>query len=248
MKHDHGAFVRQGTSASRAYGGTVEDRVRRFLPMVRMLAWHLHGSGRSEFDVEDLMQAGLVALTECAQRHAGPGEDGFAAYAKLRVKGAMVDLIRRNAAGSRGASERRRRIERAMLELRGTLGREPRGEEIAAHMQLSLQAYHSLADAARAVSFEPLDDAYSDTDGRFRDTAPDGLEALLETELREALIARIAELPERLQLVVQLYFIEELGLADIAEVLGVSVPRVHQLKARALETLRSGLQDLVEMR
>ncbi|HZU63393.1 MAG TPA: sigma factor, partial [Novosphingobium sp.] len=90
-------------SAAAAYGGDAADRIRRFVPMVRRLAWHLHASGREGMEVEDLMQAGMVALTECAQRHNGPGEDGFAAYAKMRVRGAMVDLIRRQVPGSRGA-------------------------------------------------------------------------------------------------------------------------------------------------
>lgn len=103
MKHNHRSF-----SAAAAYRDDTAERVRRFLPMVRRLAWHVHGSGRAGIELEDLIQAGLVALTECAQRHNGPGEDGFAAYAKLRVRGAMVDLVRRAVPLSRSASDRRR--------------------------------------------------------------------------------------------------------------------------------------------
>ncbi|HEY6816198.1 MAG TPA: sigma factor, partial [Croceibacterium sp.] len=83
MMQDYSQF-----SVARAYRGEVAGRVTRFMPMVRKLAWHLAGSAGPSLDVEDLMQVGLVALTECAQRHDGPGEDGFAAYAKLRVRGA----------------------------------------------------------------------------------------------------------------------------------------------------------------
>ena len=99
---DPKAFSHSAVPAAAAYRGDIADRVRRFLPMVRRLAWHVHGSGRDGIELEDLMQAGLVALTEAAQRHAGPGEDGFAAYAKMRVRGAMVDLIRRQVPLSRG--------------------------------------------------------------------------------------------------------------------------------------------------
>ena len=63
--------------------------------MVHRAAWHIYGAGREGLEVEDLIQAGIVALTECAQRHNGPTEDGFAAYAKIRVRGAMFDLIRK---------------------------------------------------------------------------------------------------------------------------------------------------------
>ena len=97
MKHDQRRFA-----AANAYrGDDVADRIRRFLPMVRRLAWHVHGSGRAGIELEDLIQAGLVALTECSQKHSGPTEDGFAAYAKLRVRGAMVDLVRRTTPLSR---------------------------------------------------------------------------------------------------------------------------------------------------
>ena len=87
---------------AQAYQTDSAQRIQRFVPMVRRLAWHTHGGGRQGIELEDLMQAGMVALTEAAQRHAGPGEDGFAAYAKLRVRGAMVDLIRRHVPLSRG--------------------------------------------------------------------------------------------------------------------------------------------------
>ena len=102
--HDQKSFA-AGVKVAGAYRGQTADRIRRFLPLVRRLAWHVHGSGRGGIELEDLMQAGLVALTECAQRHAGPGEDGFAAYAKMRVRGAMVDLIRRTVPLSRGAGK-----------------------------------------------------------------------------------------------------------------------------------------------
>ena len=74
MIHDH-----KSLAAATAYRGDIASRVRRFLPMIRRLAWHVHGAGRPGIEMEDLIQTGLVALTECAQRHAGPGEDGFAA-------------------------------------------------------------------------------------------------------------------------------------------------------------------------
>ncbi len=193
-------------SIPRAYQGHIAERVQRFVPMVRRLAWHVHGSGRQGIELEDLMQAGMVALTEAAQRHAGPGEDGFAAYAKMRVRGAMVDLIRR-------------------------------------HIPLA----RSAARHESSVRFESIDEAYSDSDLAFADDRPDSFELLADEELRGAVAGAIAALPERLQLVVQLYFVEELNLAEIAETLQVSVPRVHQLKAQALDALRKGLDGVAEV-
>lgn len=237
MIHDHKSLVAE------AYQGDVGDRIRRFLPMVRRLAWHVHGSGRDGVELEDLMQAGLVALTECAQRHSGPSEDGFAAYAKLRVRGAMVDLIRRTVPLSRGVSERRRQIREAEEALRASLGREPTAAQIAEMMGISEAKLDALRSAAEPVRFEALDEAYSESDLAFADGTPDSHAQLEESELRECLVGAISSLPERLQLIIQLYFVEELNLAEIAAVLEVSIPRVHQLKAQALDKLKAQLAN-----
>lgn len=243
MKHDHKAFAGVVT----AYQGDVSDRVRRFLPMVRRLAWHIHGSGRLGIELEDLVQAGLVALTECARKHAGPGEDGFAAYAKMRVRGAMVDLIRRTMPISRGATERRRQLREQEESLRARLGREPTSAELAGELGIGEVELADLRAANEPLRFETLDDAYSDSDLAFADRSPDALEQLADSELRDAVTEAVTGLPERLQLVVQLYFVEEMNLSEIAGVLQVSIPRVHQLKAQALEQLRKELADVAEL-
>ncbi len=262
MKHDHAAFGASSSSAQsslsslsvrRAYAGDIGDRVRRFLPMVRRLAWHVHGAGSGEarqlpgIELEDLMQAGLVALTECAQRHQGPGEDGFAAYAKLRVRGAMVDLIRRAAPLSRGAVERRRLLRETEQRLCRDLGRDPTRGEVAAALGLSAADLASLSADNQPLRFEPIDEVYSDHNAAFADDRPDSHALLVGAESRHAVIAAIADLPERLQLVIQLYFVEELNLAEIAEVLSVSIPRIHQLKAQALAQLRKSLEGVAEV-
>lgn len=250
MKHDFRPFAATAGSRSAvagAYGADATDRVRRFLPMVRRLAWHAHGTGRPGIELEDLIQAGLVALTECAQRHNGPGEDGFAAYAKMRVRGAMVDLIRRAIPMSRGATERRRLLREKENELRGTLGRDPTSAELAVALGIDEAELAALRASSEPLRFESIDEVYSDGDMAFADSGPDSLALLEDEELREHLVSAIAALPERLQLVVQLYFVEELNLAEIAQVLSVSIPRVHQLKAKAIEHLRKELEGVADV-
>ena len=250
MKHDHLAFA-TATSVSSAvadaYEGDTAGRVRRFLPMVKRLAWHVHGSGRPGIELEDLMQTGLVALTECARRHNGPGEDGFAAYAKMRVRGAMMDLIRRTVPMTRGAVERRRQLREKETELRGMLGRDPEPQELASAMGIGEAELASLRATTEPLRFESIEDAYTDSDMAFADETPDSLSLLEDEELRERVAEAIADLPQRLQLVVQLYFVEELNLSEIAEVLSVSIPRVHQLKAQALKHLRKALEGVAEV-
>ncbi|MDP3908412.1 sigma-70 family RNA polymerase sigma factor [Novosphingobium sp.] len=242
MKHDHRSFAAAG-----AYRPDATERVRRFVPMARRIAWHVHGGGRPGIELEDLMQAGMVALTEAAQRHSGPTEDEFAAYAKLRVRGAMVDLIRRHIPLSRGSTERRRHLRDQQTQLRGRLGRDPTAAELAEAMGLAEAELHALQSASEPVRFEPIDEIDSESDMAFADTRPDSLALLEDEELRTSVAAAIAALPERLQLVIQLYFVEELNLAEIAQALQVSVPRVHQLKAQALDRLRTELADVADV-
>ena len=259
MKHDQKSFSaaraygpRSGQGASQgaavdAYRGDVADRVRRFLPMVRRHAWHVYGSGRPGIELEDLVQAGLVALTECAQRHNGPSEDGFAAYAKMRVRGAMVDMIRRTVPLSRGASDRRKQLRLQEDALRGQLGREPTSAEVAAALEIGENDLAEMRASSEPLRFESIDEAYSDSDMAFADQQADILAQLDDAELRGQVASAIAGLPERLQLVVQLYFVEELNLSEIAGVLEVSIPRVHQLKAQALDNLRKALSGVADL-
>jgi RNA polymerase sigma factor for flagellar operon FliA len=236
-----------GAAVAGAYGGDIGDRIRRFLPMVRRIAWHVHGTGRPGIEIEDLIQSGLVALTECAQKHAGPGEDGFAAYAKMRVRGAMVDLIRRTIPLSRGAADRRKQLREKEEQLRVRLGRQPSPSELAVAMGIDENELASLRSSSEPLRFESMDEVYSDSDMAFADERPDSLTLLQDEELRGSVIAAITALPERLQMIVQLYFVEELNLSEIASVLSVSIPRVHQLKAQALSQLRKGLEGVAEL-
>jgi RNA polymerase sigma factor for flagellar operon FliA len=238
MMHNHA-----GLAAQRSYGDDTAATVARFMPLVRKLAWHLSGSGGAIIDLEDLMQAGLVALTECVQRHQGPGWDGFVAYAKLRVRGAMVDLLRASSTDARSVRAKRRRMQEAERRLQGMLGRAPTIFELAAALDLSTEDTHALRSQVAPVAIDSIEECYSDSDTAFAADTPDAESVLLQEEDRAALVAAISGLPERLQLVVQLYFVEELNLSEIAAVLEVSVPRVHQLKASALAKLQAAMVE-----
>jgi RNA polymerase sigma factor for flagellar operon FliA len=231
----------QTAAPARAYRDSTAMLVERFVPMVRKLAWHMHGFSRAGVEPDDLVQAGLVALTECAQRHGGNDADGFAAYAKIRVRGAMIDQLRRFAPISRGATQKRREFNNAESRLRGRLGRDPSSLELAEAMGMEPGELATARAASAPLQFDPLEDAYSDTDMAFNDPSADAFAHLVSEENRAALVDAIAGLPQRLQLVIQLYFVEELNLSEIARILGLSVPRIHQLKDQALQKVKEQL-------
>ncbi|MCK0097845.1 sigma-70 family RNA polymerase sigma factor [Qipengyuania sp. S6317L1] len=218
----------------------VENRVRRFLPLVHRAAWHIYGSGRDGMEVEDLVQSGILALTECAQRHDGPTEDGFAAYAKIRVRGAMFDLIRKQMHDTRTARKKRARVVQVIEEYKTLTGTEPSRDQIS--KALGISDAELLEIEASAVTLTSISDTYDESNSAFASEEPDPFDILSGQEDRERLIAAMSQLPERLMLVLQLFFVEELNLTEIAEVLEVSVPRVHQLRAKALKDLKAILE------
>ena len=235
MKYDHSHF-----NAQKAYACEVNDRIGRFIPMVRKLAWYYEASTGPSLDVDDLFQAGMIALTECARRHERPSEDGFAAYAKMRVRGAMIDLLRSHSHHVRGAAAIRRKIDAAVDTLRQQNGREPCADEIASHLGMATDEYHKAREQI-TLEMVDLENCYSDSNSAFASQEPDAERNLLDQADKAALAQAIGELPQRLQLVIQLIFVEEMNLTEIAEVLEVSVPRVHQLKVNALKKLKVSL-------
>jgi RNA polymerase sigma factor for flagellar operon FliA len=148
---------------------------------------------------------------------------------------------------SRGAAERSRNLREKEAELRGTLGREPAPHDLATALGIEETHLAMLRDNSQPLRFDSIDEVYSDQDSAFADQTPDSLALLQDEETRGAVIAAIGALPERLRLIVSLYFVEELNLSEIAQVLDVSIPRVHQLKAQALAKLREALEGKVEV-
>lgn len=236
MIQDHRQFTPRD-----AYGGGDARLIAQFTPLVRKLAWHLAPSAGPAMDVDDLMQVGLIALTECARRHDRPTDDGLAAYAKLRVRGAMIDAIRKMQAETRGARAELRRIEAHRTTLANRLGHQPSDRELAAAMGMTPVELAAQIARAQPVAHIEVGDCYDETSGAFASEEPGAEDLLLEAEGHEALASAIAGLSQRHQLVIQLYFLEDLNLAEIASVLEVSVPRVHQIKASALKALRAAL-------
>jgi RNA polymerase sigma factor FliA len=215
---------------------------RGHMALVRKIAWHVHGRVSSAIDVEDLVQIGMVALVEAANGYEDRGH-AFSTYASVRIRGAMIDHLRRHATLCRSAMARRKAINEAVATREGELGRAPAEAEIAQAMGLAPADYRTMADSAIAARQESLDEVYSDQSMWFADVEQRVDQTMERDELARALAANIADLPEREAMVLQLYFVEELNLEEIGEVLGVGAARVCQIKKAALDRLRKSLRD-----
>jgi len=221
-------------------GRDTEALVRQHLPMVRRLAWHVHGSMSTIVDIEDLVQIGLVALVEAVSvpHERGPA---FAAYLSTRLRGAMIDELRRQATTTRGAMRRRRSYHDAIAKLTAATGTPPDETAIAAHLDVSVDKLRADYATAEAVRFDSIDDLYADDLPWFADDTPDAFEQLAESDLRDTLIAAVTSLPEREAQVIQLYYVEEMNLEEIGMVLGVGSARICQIKASAHARLKKSL-------
>ena len=216
--------------------------VASHMQLVRKIAWHVHGRVSNAIDIEDLVQIGMVALVEAANGYEDRGH-AFSTYAGMRVRGAMIDHLRRHATQARSGMAKRKEIAKVRAEIEGKLGRAASEAEMAQAMGLDATSFREMADAAESVRHESLDEVYSDQSMWFADLEEGADEQLDRGRLGEALAQHIAQLPEREAMVLQLYFVEELNLEEIGQVLDIGAARVCQIKKSALDKLRGKLAD-----
>ena len=215
--------------------------VASHLGLVRKLSWHVHSRVSSAIDIEDLIQIGTILLIESARSFVDRGQASFATYATIRIRGGMIDALRRSATMVRSAMRRRREFGVARTSLEGQLGRAATDEEMAAQLGLGIDAYRLAVNSTASVRHESIDDVYSDHSTWFADASPDAFDTLTRQRLKTAVTAAIDVLPEREALVLQLYFVEELNLDEIGLTLGVGAARVCQIKKAALAKVRASL-------
>lgn len=221
-------------------GDPLARRIADHIPLVPRLAWQLHRRAPGMTDLDELVQTGLVALVEAA----GAWEDrgfAFATYAQTRVRGAMIDFLRRDATLSRAAIVRKREVEAVRIRLMGQYLRMPHDAEMAEALGLTAAEWRAVQHSIEPVAMEPLD-LFTPTDAAaLVDPAEAAESAMIRAEGADLLARAIATLPERQALVLQLYFVEELSLDEIGTMLGVGAARVCQIKKAALDQLREDM-------
>lgn len=224
------------------------DLVIRYAPLVKRIADHLASRLPSNVQFDDLTQAGMIGLLEAVRQYDAAQGASFQTYAGIRVRGAMLDEIRRLDWTPRSVHRRAREVAGAIRAIENRTGGEPRDREVAAYLGMPLEDYHRiLLDASTARLFS-LDEADPVT-GEPREPAGDERqpeETLANEDFRRDLAGVIRGLPEREQLIMQLYYDEELNLREIGAVLGVSESRISQIHGRIMLKLRAGLADWID--
>jgi len=214
-------------------------------PLVKKIALHLLARLPASVQLDDLMQAGMIGLLEAAQRYSSTKGATFETYAGIRIRGAMVDDIRKGDWVPRSVHRNARRVARAIKVVEDREGREAQDLEVAEELDMELSEYHAtLSDtnSGRLFSLDELNES-GDLPIEVTETSDNPLDGLSSDAFRSSLAAAIEQLPEREKLVLSLYYQEELNLKEIGAVLGVSESRVSQIHSQAALRLRGRLAE-----
>lgn len=227
----------------------VNAMLRQYSPLVRRLAHQMMAKLPANVEVDDLIQVGMIGLADALSRFDPAQGVQIETFATQRIRGAMLDELRGADWLSRGTRKQQRDIEKAVHRLEQRLGRAPHESEIAVEMGLSLDDYQEMLGKVRGTQLIYLEDMSGDEgdqdflDRHVADSGSDPQRLLQDDRMRHALVEAIKKLPEREQLVMSLYYEEDMNLKEIAAVLGVTESRVCQLHSQSIARLRVKLRE-----
>lgn len=240
------------SSAWRAYqsaGGTVDEKdlIERYLPLVRNVVDRLRLTLPAHVDADDLYGVGVTGLIAAVKRYDPEQQHTFAAYATTRIRGAVLDELRRLDWFPRRARAKARKLKAAIAELEQRLGRAPEDAEIRAHLGLSQKDYDHWMVEVRPISFIAIDDQPESDDGAgvsrheliADEHAVPVQNRMEQEELSQIIAQKISELPDIQRRVLAMYYHENMRLAEIAAVFKLTESRICQIHSRAILGLRA---------
>lgn len=223
--------------------------LRQHMPLVRKLAHQMMAKLPASVELDDLIQVGMMGLNDAISRFDATAGAQFETFATQRIKGSMLDELRSLDWMSRGDRKLQRDIESAVHRLEQRLHRAPNESEIAAELQMPLDDYQEMLGRVRGTQIVHLEDMGSSEDSgddfldrHVADEGANPMALLQDHRMRQALVDAIKNLPEREQLVMSLYYEQDMNLKEIALVLKVTESRVCQLHSQSIARLRSRLR------
>ena len=226
-----------------------DAQIRQHVPLVRRIAHHMIAKLPPNVELDDLIQVGMMGLSEALSRYEAAQGVQFETFASQRIRGAMLDELREGDWMSRSSRKSQKDIEHAVQRIEQKLGRSPLESEIAQELGMSLDDYQSLLGKVRGTQLVYLedmgrgdDDDDSFLDRHVADSEADPMAVLRDQRLKASLVAAIKTLPEREQYIMGMYYEHDMNLKEIAAVLGVTESRVCQLHSQAIARLRTKMR------
>lgn len=220
--------------------------VQQQASLVKRIAQHLLGKLPPCVQLEDLIQAGMIGLLEAAKNYDVSKGASFETYASIRIRGSMLDEIRKGDWVPRSVHRNSRKIAQAIKMVENKTGRDPRNFEVAESLNMTLNEYHQLiqeTSTARIIAFQDMGLSEEVIAEGISITSPGPLDGLQQEDFKKNLLKSIESLPERERLVLALYYDQELNLREVGEVLGVSESRVSQIHSQAMLRLQTRLKE-----
>jgi RNA polymerase sigma factor for flagellar operon FliA len=222
-----------------------DELINENLELVKRIAYYYRGRVGKIIEIEDLLQLGMVGLVEAAHNYSPQNDVPFASYAKLRIKGAIVDYLRKSSNLCRGTIRRKQDYERAKRTLEKKLNRDPSAEEIAIELQVEVAELSKWKHDFAVSQHKSIDEA-TEAYGDFLFSMEVSVEEkIFNGQLKQLLRENLTSLNQQQLMVLQLYYVDELNVYEIAEVLSVTTGRVSQIKSAAIKTLRNLIETQV---
>ena len=214
--------------------------------LVKRIAYHLLAKMPDSVQVDDLIQSGMIGLIEATKNYDATKGASFETYAGIRIRGSMIDEVRRGDWIPRSVHRNARKIAQAIREIEAQTGRDAKDQEVANVLEISIKQYNALLQDSQSARLFSFEDVLNETEGpgemsiEGHEVGP--FEGLSDSLRHQSIVHAMQGLPQREQLVLSLYYNEELNLKEIGEILNVSESRVSQLHSQAACRLRSRLQ------
>ncbi len=220
--------------------------VEEFAPLVKRIAYHMMMRMPASVQVDDLIQAGMIGLIEAAQKYDTSRGASFETYAGIRIRGAIVDEMRRGDWAPRSVHRNSRKIAQAIKAVEARTGREAQDVDVAAELEISLDEYFEMLQDSNSSRLYSYEETFGEEDSNIDASETSSafaspFEGLQRDGLKKALAEAIAQLPERERMVLALYYDQELNLKEIGLVLGVSESRISQIHSQAAARLKTRL-------
>lgn len=213
--------------------------------LVKRIAYHLLARLPASVLIEDLIQSGMIGLLEAAKNFDGSKGASFETFAGIRIRGAMLDEMRRGDWTPRSVHKNSRRIAEAINQIESAKGRDATDIEVAEKLDITLNEYHHILNevsSGKIVGIEDLGITDDVVHTEESDNISDPYQGIENDAFKKSLAECIANLPEKESLVLSLYYDEELNLREIGEILDVSESRVSQIHSQAMHRLKGRMQ------
>ena len=226
--------------------GSTDDLVVQHVPLVKRIAYHLLGKLPDTVLVEDLIQAGMLGLLEAVKNFDVTQGASFETYAGIRVRGAMLDEVRRSDWTPRSVHRKARKVAEAIRQIESNTGRDAKDTEVAELLGIEMEEYGQILQDTINCRVLSVEELTQEGDHQFQGSQQnreDPLNRLSDLNFNKALAEAIMTLPERERLVISLYYVDEFNLREIGQVLEISESRVSQISSQAMLRLRARLAD-----